>query len=190
MSDVAAPPTAARRLRCWIVLILPAIVVVAADLGTKSWAFNNLWPTGVPISPEHAHTAQQNSDTMQVIPQWLHFKTALNTGALFGMGKGQKLLFIAASLVAAGFVLYMFVASEPSQWYLHLALALILGGAAGNLYDRATYGCVRDFIHIAKQFGDFELWPWVFNLADAFLVAGVLLVLVSWFIIARTARPT
>jgi signal peptidase II len=60
---------------------------------------------------------------------------------------------------------------------LAFALALLLGGALGNLVDRIVYGAVADFIHL--HWGD---WSWyVFNIADAAIVAGVVLLLYDSF---------
>ncbi|HRX83833.1 MAG TPA: signal peptidase II [Phycisphaerae bacterium] len=99
-----------------------AIIGLAADLWTKAWAFRTL-------------------DAVQArtwIPHVLEFQLSLNAGALFGMGSGKGTLFIAASVAALGFILYLFAGTTRRQHMLHLALGMILAGALGNLYDRAT----------------------------------------------------
>ena len=65
------------------------------------------------------------------------FNRSLNEGALFGLGKGWTPLFIIASFLALGFVLYLFVHSKANQRSLHIGLALVLAGALGNLFDRS-----------------------------------------------------
>ena len=88
-----------------------------------------------------------------------------NEGVAFGMfeeGGGWLIAFAVAAL-AALVVFFAFHALRPLAW---LAIGLLLGGAAGNLVDRAREGAVTDFI-------DLPLWP-AFNLADVAIVVGVL----------------
>ncbi len=107
----------AAQVRLWLVVG----VGLALDLWSKHWAFSQLG----------AHEVQA------VVPGVLSFRRSLNPGALFGWGKGLVPLFIVASIVALGFVIYLFIGSHRRQRFLHVALALILAGALGNLYDRA-----------------------------------------------------
>ena len=73
----------------------------------------------------------------------------------------------------------------------HVALALLIAGGLGNLYDRVLFACVRDFIHplpgvtlpfgIRWPGGSREVWPYVSNVADLFLLLGIGALLVySW----------
>lgn len=105
-------------LRLWLV----GAAALALDLWSKSWAFATLEPREV----------------RDAIPHVLTFQRSINPGALFGMGKGMVPLFIVASFVALGFVLYLFRCSGRRQWSLHLALSFVLAGSLGNLYDRTT----------------------------------------------------
>ena len=106
-------------LRLWPV----AAVALAADLWTKHWAFTRL-----PADPNRG---------WPIIPHLTSLQRSLNTGALFGLGKGLTPVFIAASFLALGFVVYLFVNSGRDRRTLHVGLALVLAGALGNLYDRA-----------------------------------------------------
>ena len=63
-----------------------------------------------------------------------------------------------------------------------VALALILGGALGNLYDRVRFAAVRDMLHMLPST---KLWPWIFNPADVALVIGVGLVLLTSYLAER-----
>ncbi len=144
----------------WIIVALTA----AFDLGTKWWAF------------EHLVT----DEVLNIIPNFLQFSIIRNPGAVFGIGPGQRWLFIAASLVAMIFIFQLFAVSRKNQRVFHFLLAITLGGAIGNLYDRATAGTVRDFIHLAISVGGIRLWPWVFNIADVALVIGVCGLLIGW----------
>lgn len=123
-----------------------------------------------------------------VIPGLLDFHLTTNTGAVFGLGQGARWLFIGVSILAVLVIGRLFWRSPADAWVLHLAFALILAGAIGNLYDRVQYSAVRDMLHmlpgvelpfgLAWPSGVREVWPWIFNLADAALMIGVGLVLV------------
>jgi signal peptidase II len=79
---------------------------------------------------------------------------------------------------------------------LHFGLALILAGALGNLYDRIMYGAVRDMLYlfpgvklpfgITWPGGNPELYPWIFNIADAALCVGVVLIILTMLRKPRT----
>ena len=118
----------------------------------------------------------------------VHFQllTSFNEGALWGLGQGLSWLFALLSVAAAlGVVWWLFVAGAARSLWLTLALALVTGGALGNLYDRlGLHGCVypppnghvvrpavRDFLLF-----HFDGWAWpVFNFADVFLVTGAVM---------------
>ena len=150
-------------LRFWLIMIFGLI----ADLWAKNWAELTLKDRPPWVILENALS--------------LHYST--NKGALFGMGQQLTWLFVTASLAAVLFVLYVFAKSSTGQRSFHVALGMILAGALGNLYDRLFVGGeVRDFIKIELHIGDFELWPWIFNVADVLLVCGVsILMLNIWF---------
>jgi len=143
-----------------------------ADLLTKHWVFQ--W-RGMPHASE---------------PWWLWeghigIETALNTGALFGLGQDRVGLFAALSLAAAaGIVVWLFVGCAAHDLHLTVALACVTGGILGNLYDRLGFWssqmglarrvhAVRDWILL--QYGDYT-WP-NFNIADSLLVCGAVLLM-------------
>ncbi|NLW43607.1 MAG: signal peptidase II [Syntrophomonadaceae bacterium] len=97
---------------------------------------------------------------------WTHIR---NKGAAFGFFQGMNdLLMVCAVLVIGGALVY--ILSRRPRPGIVTALALIAGGAAGNLVDRFLFGGVIDYI-------DIRIWP-VFNLADMAIVAGSLLIVV------------
>lgn len=125
-SDVTQAPVFGGAMRSWpahLRLWLLTVVGLVADLWSKEWAFDNL-------APDEKH---------HFVPGLLDLQLSLNSGALFGMGSGMVWLFISASLVALGFVLYLFASSHPKQRVIHLALGMILAGALGNLHDRVIH---------------------------------------------------
>ncbi len=101
-----------------------------------------------------------------------------NAGAAFGFAQQATLFFLLASiLVAVGLVLY--VARNPVGTRSGILLGLILGGTAGNGYDRLIYGRVTDFIAL-------HFWP-VFNVADSAISLGVVLLLAGYALRPRRA---
>jgi signal peptidase II len=98
-----------------------------------------------------------------------------NRGISYGMfqqdGLSGRLVLLALSLAACVFIVFWL--RQPGTRLQAWGLGLILGGAAGNAVDRAAYGAVADFVLLHA--GDFE-W-YVFNIADAAIVVGVILVL-------------
>lgn len=96
-----------------------------------------------------------------------------NTGAAFGMLQGFNLVFTLLAVFVAGLIVYYYPRISPQDWPLRAALCLQLGGALGNLVDRLTSGQVTDFISV----GSFA----VFNIADASITVGVIVLLVGFW---------
>jgi len=96
-----------------------------------------------------------------------------NSGAAFGVAPAGATLFLLASvLVAIGLVVY--VARNPINEWTSVVLGLILGGTLGNGFDRIFHGTVTDFIN-------FHFWP-VFNVADAAISTGVVLMIAGYLL--------
>lgn len=129
-------------------------VLLILDQFSKSWVSSHL-PLG--------HSSP-------LFPPVLYFTLVHNKGGAFGLfPQNEKLLGITIVFVV---ILLFFVWKMRSAGKLVSAsLGMVVAGAFGNLIDRARFGYVVDFI-------DFRVWP-VFNLADAFLVAGTALLLVT-----------
>lgn len=96
-----------------------------------------------------------------------------NTGAAFGMFQNLSGVFTLLAILVSIAIIYYFPRLPSEDKLLRLALALQLGGAVGNLIDRLTLGYVTDFVSVLN-------FP-VFNVADASISAGVvLLVIIMW----------
>jgi len=144
-----------------------------ADLMTKSAAFKFLEvsiftaPSGFP--------AVTRSPIHEIFPGF-GLEAALNLGAFNGWFAWAPWLLIGVSVLAVPVCFYIAV-YRSDRWLSVIALALIASGAAGNLYDRAIIGGVRDFIRWSIQWGDKEyVWP-NFNIADSAIVCGVALII-------------
>ena len=90
----------------------------------------------------------------QDIPGWLHFHCTANEGAVFGIGQGNRWLFVIVSVLAIAFLTYLFATSGRQRFY-QVVLGMLLAGVLGNMYDRIFHGFVRDMIWIFPQ----KRWP-------------------------------
>jgi signal peptidase II len=145
-------------LRRSLALAVPALaacgVVVALDQGTKALATSLV----------------SRGDRVEVLP-FLAFENVRNEGVAFGLGGDISAVFIGGTIVVLlGFLAFLAYRGGEG-WLVWLPAALLIGGALGNLADRARDGAVTDFI-------DLPLWP-TFNLADVAIVVGVLLLLID-----------
>lgn len=114
--------------------------------------------------------------SQQVIGNFLRFTYIENPGIAFGLKVSSKGFFTFVSILASvAIVVYLF-RSKEDKFLTRFPLALILGGAIGNLIDRILYGRVVDFVDV--DFPDFlmERWP-VFNVADVAVTIGMIILL-------------
>lgn len=176
----------------WVLLLALTAVGLAGDLWTKSLAFERVAPVPVEVTradvietgPESLGRLIPPHEPVTVIPSVLDFTLVLNPGAVFGIGAGQRWFFVAFTVLAMGVCLWMFGWwTSPRDRLAHASFALVIAGGLGNLYDRLMFACVRDFIHplpgVKLPFGlnwpsgEDELWPYVSNVADAYLIVGI-----------------
>ncbi len=153
-------PTANRRrpvYRDWNLLQLAALVL-ALDQLTKFVVLQTLarhqsWP----------------------IDGFFRFTHVYNTGSAFGLFQDQNLVLLVVSVIGIVVLGFIYGSQEQPGRLMRVSIALMLGGAAGNLLDRAILGHVTDFIDVGP-------WP-VFNLADSAIVTG--LIALAWLLAIR-----
>ncbi len=201
-SDGGPTPAPASRAgaskRAWAGLLIWTAIALVIDLWTKALAFSKV--AGAPVTIRRADVLSGASldslvpshEAVTVVPSILEFTLVLNPGAVFGIGAGRRWFFILFTIIALGFALFVFARwTTARDRAAHIALALLIAGGLGNLYDRIVYACVRDFIHplpgvqlpfgIAWPSGSSDVWPYVSNVADLFLLIGIGVLLVcSW----------
>lgn len=108
-------------------------------------------------------------ESIPIIEEVFHLTYILNPGAAFGMLAHNRLFFIAIAVVVIGIIIWAHREILASPWEVKAGCGLFLGGAIGNLIDRARQGLVIDFF-------DFRIWP-VFNIADIAICIGVGLII-------------
>jgi signal peptidase II len=128
------------------------------------------------------------NESISVIDGFFNITYVQNTGVAFGIfssisSPAKSLLLSVFTAFAAVVVVAYSVRSPARNRLLQIALALILGGALGNLYDRMAYGYVVDFVEF--YVGPYH-WP-AFNVADSAISVGVLLLAVE---IIRNETPS
>ncbi|HWV08359.1 signal peptidase II [Pseudomonas sp.] len=143
-----------------------SLLVFVVDQVTKFWFDNNL------------SMYQQ----IVVIPDYFSWTLAYNTGAAFSFlagASGWQRWFFAAIAVVVSVVLVIWLKRLKSdETWLAVALALVLGGALGNLVDRVVFGHVVDFILVHWQ----NRWYFpAFNIADTAISLGAILLALDMF---------
>jgi signal peptidase II len=149
--------------RTWRWFTLAAAIIVADQL-TK-WA----------MLANFAHGERRE------VTGFLNLVLVYNKGAAFSMfadAAGWQTPLLAGFAVVASVIVGYLIARNPAKWLLCLGLALILGGALGNLIDRLRYGQVVDFL-------DFHAWGWhwpAFNVADSAICVGAAILILEGFV--------
>jgi signal peptidase II len=151
-------------LRRLLVFVALAVFVLALDQGSKAWA--HTLPVGVP---------------QPVVDGYWDWQLAYNDGVAFSTFAGHGATRVVLPVIALGAVLALGVAAartKPAQRTKRFAYGAIAGGALGNVVDRLRDGAVTDFVrwHIHDH-----MWP-VFNLADAVLLVGVVVLVTEGFL--------
>lgn len=146
----------------WLIL---SAVIILLDWISKAWALSSL----------------EYMKSIEVIPGFWNWTLVHNRGAAFSFlaqaGGWQQWLFSALAVIISVVCVLMLKKTDRRDWQTALPLALIVGGALGNLIDRIRFGYVIDFVH--WYYGSFH-WP-VFNVADsAISIAAVLLIVLSF----------
>jgi len=132
-------------------LFAVAVGALVLDQATKAWVVATL----------------EGRPPIEVIPGVLTLNHTTNSGGAFGLGRSAPWLFASATIIVSAII--VIASRRPMTKATAVALGLILGGAIGNLADRALNGPglrggVTDFI-------DLQVWP-VFNIADMAITVG------------------
>jgi signal peptidase II len=166
----AVAPLRTRRLEVWL-----PIVVVVLDQLTKALVRSRVPPYS----------------SVTIVPGFMNVTHVLNTGAAFGILNTSDFPFktavIAVIATAALIGVGIYAAGMAHQQVVaRLGLALIIGGAGGNLLDRIVAGSVVDFIDVYWQTHHF----WAFNVADSAITVGVAIMILDMLGISTHVSKT
>ena len=156
-----------RRAFMWYLL---SLVVIIIDQWTK-WL---------------AETKLTFHEPVPVIEPFLNWTLAYNYGAAFSFladaGGWQKWFFSGLALVMSLFLIVYLIKAPRKATLLSFGLALVLGGAVGNLIDRLLHGHVIDFIHVHYA----NVWDYpIFNVADMGISIGVVLIVIDMLFLEK-----
>ncbi|MBI4650493.1 signal peptidase II [Candidatus Desantisbacteria bacterium] len=139
-----------------MLLSLIAGIIVLIDQITKYYIKNNMF----------------SGESIPIIPGIFHITYIQNSGGAFGMFQDKTAFFIIVSITAIILLIFFYFLGS-NNLLVRTALAIILGGAIGNLIDRIMYQKVVDFF-------DLRIWP-IFNVADIAICIGMGLLLLDMF---------
>lgn len=181
-------PAIKENYKTLIIFGIITLFVFIADIATKWIAVEMLGPLK-PAPEFFGDLVNQSGESVSIIPGFLNFTLLTNNGGAFGLGNGElwsRIVFIIISWVAfiGIFVVltYLFTKGKKVNLLFLISLAVINGGNIGNLIDRTFYWgtpCgVIDFIDIGPLIKGFG----VFNIADAAVICGVALMMISFIV--------
>jgi signal peptidase II len=172
--SITEPPRIMTNKPNALVWLWLSAVVIALDQLSKMWVQSAL-PVGLPHS---------------VIPGVLNWTLTFNRGAAFSFlteaGGWQRWFFVALALVISSMLVVWLARTPRHDWRTGMPLAMIIGGAVGNLIDRLHAAQVTDFIQVY-----FRQWSYpVFNLADCGISVGaVMLIAFGLFADKAAGKP-
>lgn len=121
------------------------------------------------------------------VPGPMDLSMVWNRGMSYGLFQSEGIMrwVLAAVMLVIAVGFFGWLLKAQGRW-LKLSLALVVGGAIGNLIDRVRFGAVVDFVDVNEL--TFGYFPWVFNVADAAITVGAILLFVDQFLLSRPKR--
>lgn len=151
---------------------LVAVIIVALDQWTKWLVVNNM----------------ELGERIPLLDPTLALLSHRNRGAAWGMLEGQIWLFSIVTVIVIAGILYYFHKEAKGKPLFQLSLMILLGGAIGNFIDRLYLGEVVDFIDVLIPIINYD-FP-IFNIADAALTIGVVMVMIVLFLEEKREKKT
>lgn len=164
--------------KLWLIF-WPAVIIVLIDQITKLLVVSKI----------------AAGESVHILGTWVMFTHQTNSAGAMSIRLGPPMFYLVVTIVVVGFLAYLLI-TKPMHRLGYWSLILVLSGAVGNVIDRIRLGAVIDFIDM--EFFDFSLpaihwgpiqvpgdlmtrWP-VFNVADAAVSVGIVLLIISTFL--------
>jgi signal peptidase II len=170
--------------------------VIASMIATVLQRRVELWIIGVvvlldQVTKELVRRMVPLHESVTVIPGLLDFTHVRNTGAAFGIFSAAEFSYKATVVLIVALAALLLLAYYAARLPLHertarLGLALVLGGAVGNLIDRAAFGYVTDFVDVYWRGFHF----WAFNVADSAITIGAVILILDLLGLGRHVSRT
>lgn len=151
---------------------LVAVIIVALDQWTKWLVVNNM----------------ELGERIPLLDPTFALLSHRNRGAAWGMLEGQIWLFSIVTVIVIAGILYYFHKEAKGKPLFQFSLMILLGGAIGNFIDRLFRGEVVDFIDVLIPIINYD-FP-IFNIADAALTIGVVMVMIVLFLEEKREKKT
>lgn len=159
----------------WLMILLFVI-----DIVTK-WVVVNHF--GVSLMNEGIR--HSDPEVITIIKNFCYIGGAINNKAAFSLGPSRVILLIISIVMSVGFIAFYIIQYKKINTVYKLALALMIAGAVGNLIDRAFYWPSTTGFDGVVDWIIFVFWGWefaMFNIADACLVVGIIIILIEMLI--------
>ena len=150
-----------------IILLGIALIIIGLDQWSKALVRDQIG-LGNEIYP------------ISFLAPFFRFTYVKNTGAAFGIFQNANMPLLILSILISLVVLWLYFKSEDEPLAFRISLAMMLGGAIGNMIDRIRFGFVTDFIAVGR-------FP-VFNIADSAVTVGVAIMMIAMLIHERKAN--
>ena len=161
----------------WGVPLIAVIILI--DQLTKAWVMDASALNAMACLPNNPLCGKiELSGIFDITMTW---NRGVSFGALQAEGIARWGLFVMIGAIAVGFTIWLL---RAERWLTALALAMVVGGAVGNLVDRARFGAVVDFLDFNGLY-----FPWIFNVADASISVGAAVLLLDQ-VLAGRKRPS
>ena len=156
------------------------VLMFVIDIVTKWAVVNHFGVDEMNLGIRH-----EDSNVVTVIKNFIYIGGSINNKAAFSLGPSRVVLLIISIVMSAGFIAFYIIQYKKLNTVYKLSLALMISGAIGNLIDRAFYWPSTTGFDGVVDWIIFVFWGWefaMFNIADACLVVGIIIIVVEMLI--------
>ena len=159
----------------WLMVLMFVIDIVTKWVVVKHFGVDTM----------NAGVRHDDAEVITIIKNFCYIGGSINDKAAFSLGPSRVVLLIISLVMSAGFIAFYIIQYKKLNTVYKLALALMISGALGNLIDRAFYWPSTTGFNGVIDWIIFVFWGWefaMFNIADACLVIGIIIIIVQMII--------